>query len=305
MDIRFEFMNKSIGTGDLGLYTMLTGQMQHHVQEYQHAAWLIRDGITLAQSIDDFIDVHRNNPYVVQYGKAALVKAVLEAERKSKLFVDPRVEGAVFDPAKLADTWFVKFMHMLGRGIPRENARQIFDRVSFVIFNYDRCVEYFLENALQRLFGINEHDAREIVSDLHIIHPYGVVGNVGFGHGRGDYVALAGQIKTYTEQLANADILAQVRDEVQRAECIVFLGFAYHRQNLLMLKPEPSVPHKYVFGTAHGMSDADVQVVSNNIAGFFTPSMNTTQRSNRIKIENKLKCAQLFDNYARSLSGGD
>jgi hypothetical protein len=305
MDIRFEFGHKSIGTGDLGLYTMLTRQMQQHVREYQNAAWLIRDGIALAQSIDDFIDVHRSNPYVVQYGKAALAKAILEAERNSKLFVDPRIEGSAFDPTKFADTWLVKFMHMLGRGIPRENAREIFDRVSFVVFNYDRCIEYFLENALQKFYGINEAEARDIVSDLRVIHPYGVVGNAAFGHGRGDYVALAQQVKTYTEQIANADILNEVRNEVHRAECIVFLGFAYHSQNLLMLKPGAPLPQKFVFGTAYGMSNADVEVVSHNIAGFFTPTLNTTQRANRIKIENKLTCAQLFDNYARSLSGGD
>jgi hypothetical protein len=40
--------------------------------------------------------------------------------------------GEGFNPDKFANTWFVKFMHMLGRGIPKENVREIFDRVSFV-----------------------------------------------------------------------------------------------------------------------------------------------------------------------------
>lgn len=304
-DIRFEFGNRSVGTGDMDLFSMLTGQMRHDANEYQNAGWLIRDGIALAQSIDDFIDLHRSNPHVVQYGKAALVKAILDAERNCKLFVDPIAQGSAFDPAALADTWLVKFMHMLGRGIPRENVRGIFNSVSFVVFNYDRCIEHFLENALRRLYGIREDEARDIVADLHIIHPYGSVGNAAFGHGRADYVALAGQVKTYTEQLANADILNEVRNEVQQAECIVFLGFAYHSQNLLMLKPAEPIRHKLVFGTAYGMSAADVEVVSHNIASFFNPTMNTAQRTSHLKIENRLTCADLFDNYARSLSGGD
>jgi hypothetical protein len=158
---------------------------------------------------------------------------------------------------------------------------------------------------LQLIYGINEYDAAEIMKNLRIIHPYGVVGSTPFGGARGDYVAQAAQVKTYTEQLGNAEILREVRNEVQRADCIVFLGFAFHSQNLLMLKPDPRIANKVIFGTAFGMSNADVDVVSHNIGGFFNPVLNAAQRANRIKIENKLKCADLFDNYARSLSGGD
>jgi hypothetical protein len=305
MDIRYEFGDRSIGTGDTSLYGMLTQQMRRSVHEYQQAAWLIRDGIALAQSIDDFIDLHRNNPFVVHYGKAALAKAILKAERNSRLFVDRHNENAVFNPAQIADTWLVRFVHMVGRGVPRENVCEIFDRVSFIVFNYDRCIEYFLQNALRLLYGIREDEAYDIVANLHIIHPYGVVGNAPFGNGRADYAALAEQVKTYTEQMTNGNILKAVRDEVERAQCIVFFGFAYHSQNLLMLKPASPMRHKLMFGTAHGMSDADVEVVSHNLAGFFHPIMDGTQRENHIKIENKLKCAALFDNYARSLSGGD
>ena len=46
----------------------------------------------------------------------------------------------------MVDTWLVKFMYMLGRGVPKENVREIFDNVSFIVFNYDRCVEFFLRN---------------------------------------------------------------------------------------------------------------------------------------------------------------
>jgi hypothetical protein len=271
MDIRFELGNRPVGTGDMDLYTTLTQQMRSNVQEYQEAAWLIRDGIALAQSIDDFIDLHRSNPFVVQYGKAALAKAILKAERGSRLYVNPRIDSSAFDPAKLADTWLVKFAHMLGRGVTRENAREIFDHVSFIVFNYDRCIEYFLQNALRLLYGIREEEAFSIVGNLRIIHPYGVVGNAEFGHGRADYVALANQVKTYTEQMTNADVLKAVRDEVQSAQCIVFLGFAYHSQNLLMLKPALPMRHKLIFGTAHGMSNADVEVVSHRLAAFLSP----------------------------------
>jgi hypothetical protein len=113
----------------------------------------------------------------------------LEAERASyfyRHFADANDQP----PFDLTETWFIKFMHVLGRGVSKENAREIFDRVSFIIFNYDRCVEYFLRHALQRLYGISEQEASDIVSELHIIHPYGAVDDaVAFGSTSADYVA--------------------------------------------------------------------------------------------------------------------
>jgi hypothetical protein len=57
-------------------------------------------------------------------------------------------------------------MYMLARGIDRADVPQIFDNVSFVIFYYDRCVEHFLYNALQRLYSIREGEAADILADL-------------------------------------------------------------------------------------------------------------------------------------------
>jgi hypothetical protein len=288
----------------MDLYSQMTGQMRNNVQEFQQAAWRIRDGIALAQSIDDFLDIHRNNANLNLYGKAAIVKAILEAERGSKLYFNRHDgSGTAFDPNRLADTWFVKFMHMLGRGIPRENVREIFDRVSFINFNYDRCVEHFLVNALPMLHGIGEDEANQIVSDLNIIHPYGVVGQVPFGTTRANYLELAAGIRTYTEQLGEGEIIQGMANEIDRAECIVFLGFAYHRQNLQILTPHSTIVSKPIFGTAYGMSDADVEVTSHQLETWFRGEGRVIRKN--IKLENNLKSADLFDNYARSLSGGD
>jgi len=121
---------------------------------------------------------------------------------------------------------------MLGRGVPKENVSEIFDRVSFINFNYDRCVEHFLFHALQKLYTLPEKDAKAIVDNLNIIHPYGIVGDGDFGNTSADYVALADGIKTYTEQVGNADVMLSLGAEVARAEAMVFLGFAYHSQNM-------------------------------------------------------------------------
>ena len=53
------------------------------------------------------------------------------------------------------------------------------------------------------------------------------------------------------------------------------------------------------------MSDSDVNVVTQQILACFNPPMDERSRSRMAKLENKLKSADLFDYYARSLSGGD
>jgi hypothetical protein len=164
------------------------------------------------------------------------------------------------------------------------------------------------------------------LSDLRIIHPYGLVGEfagpssrIGIpfgGHGqtlREDYVALSDRVRTYTEQVSDAALASQIHQEFSNAVCIVFLGFAYHDQNMKLLKPSSSLPHKSLFGTAFGMSEADKNVVAGQISEFFTPKKIVAQNENSIsiipfastiKIEN-LTCAKLFDDYAKSLTGGD
>lgn len=199
-----------------------------------------------------------------------------------------RLEGVEsFDAERLADTWFVKFMYMLCRGIPRENVTEVFDQVSFIVFNYDRCIEHFLTNALQRSYAINLQDAASIVGDLDIFHPYGLVGELQqmpFGSTRINCVALAESIKTYTEQIAAADIQTRLAGMFAKAEHIVFLGFAYHDPNMALLRPAKEFPvSKKIFGTACGMSNSDVEVVGHQIDAWFTV------RDAVIRLENKTK----------------
>jgi hypothetical protein len=305
MDIRFERGFQPVGTGDLNLFSQITYNRQQHVNEFQSAGWLIRDGILLSRSIDDFLDLHRDDPRVRLYGKAAIVQCILEAERTSKLYFD-RNSGVAFSPAKLSDTWLVKFMQMLTPGIPKENVREIFDNVAFVVFNYDRCIEWFLLNALQTVYGIREQDAKSIIDDLEIMHPYGLIDpSVQFGTTQANWLQLADGIKTYTEQVGAGDVVSRIRAIIDRAAHIVFLGFAYHDQNMLLLKPlEELSASKSIFGTAFGMSDSDVDVTGHQIDSWFGGRDARGYRKGMIKIENRLKSAELFDHYAKSLTGG-
>jgi hypothetical protein len=302
MDIRFEHGYQPIGGGDHDLYGHIRETHRQDGDAFWKAVHRIKAGLGFAQSIDDFLDQHRSDAYVNLYGKAAIVRSILEAEAESKFYFDQSHRPDEFHPDKFADTWFVKFMYMLGRRVPRESVSGIFDNVRFIAFNYDRCVEHFLFNAVKRLYNLSDEEASWIIDELQIIHPYGLIGplrEIPFGAKQANYIALAKGIKTYTEQIAAADIIEQLSNEVYQAACIVFLGFAYHSQNMEMLKLQKPIPADSLFGTAYKMSDSDVNIATHQLANF----KNTRDRLETIHLENKLTCSGLFDHYSRSLSG--
>ncbi len=309
LDIRWRDGQKE-GPGDRFLMGQFVDQRRVQVSAHHQAAWLIRDGVRLTNSIDDFLDIHNSNDLVRQIGKAAIVKAILGAERESKLYYDQNKWGTKLSLDDLEATWYVKFIRMLGRGINQSNAREVFDKVAFIVFNYDRCLEFFLIDALHLLYSIPTNEAASIVGDLDVMHPYGLVGElpalnrasaVPFGGTDNfdyDYVKLSDGIKTYTEQIASADILSQIHEQVSRAERIVLLGFGYHDQNILMLTPSKKLPLKPVIGTALGMSESDINVVREQLAGIFAGSVTGTLPAMQISDRTS---ADLLDYYTKTL----
>ncbi|MGY8678576.1 hypothetical protein Q2941_12315 [Bradyrhizobium sp. UFLA05-153] len=288
---------------------------------YYGAFRRIHEGVLFANSIDDFLNIHEGSLEVVTVGKAAIVRAILNAERRCKLYVDQSNIHNKLDVANVRDSWFVKFMQILGPGRKAPDVASILSDISFINFNYDRCLEYFLGHAFQLLYGIGPQQAAGIVSKANIIHPYGSVGPLekvqfgGIDHARLDFRELTKAIKTYTERIEEEAVLHNMQTTIREAQCIVFLGFAYHKQNMALLKHPGSRETKQIYGTAFGMSDSDVGEVVDELSSLF-PYIEDDPLENppfatrlpvigtpNIRIENKLTCTQLFDYYAKSLAG--
>lgn len=179
LDIRFEDTGRPKSTGgDYPLYEAVRGKFRSEAQQYLHAGWMIRDGIHLANSIDDFLDRHASKPHVVKYGKLAIVASILEAERGSKIFTSnlkPRDANFISDTEK---TWYPRLLKLLGTGINSERLDHLFDNVAFIDFNYDRCLPHYLIEAIQPLYGVDARRAHEIVATAKILHPYGSIGQL-------------------------------------------------------------------------------------------------------------------------------
>jgi hypothetical protein len=262
-----------------------------------------------AISIDNFMDAHSENSALQLCGKLAIAQAILEAEANSKLMIDDRSQEQ-FDPKKLSNTWYENFFKLLGENVRVGDLGKIFENVSFVIFNYDRCVEHFLFHSLQNYYRIAPNHAYDLLESLKISHPYGCVGplfvrgdgpNVTFGgrHRSMNLVNIAGQIKTFTERVEDEAARDSLRTQVQEADTLVFLGFAFHPLNMELMTSDVKSECERIFGTAIGISQADLDVIQ-----FDTHKMLNRHWGSGLQmhLDNKLTCAELFTNYWRSLS---
>lgn len=112
---------------------------------------------------------------------------------------------------------------------------------------------------------------------------------------------LAGQIRTFTEGTDpdSSDIEA-IRERVAEAQIVLFLGFAYHHQNLELVRPQelpvPRSREAYCYGTAKDMSTSDCNLIAHELAGILNIRMS------HVAVRPDLLCASLFREFWRSLS---
>jgi hypothetical protein len=112
--------------------------------------------------------------------------------------------------------------------------------LTFVVFNYDRVLEQYLFHAIQNYFHLDKHEAATLVNAIEIANP---------GKAR---LSLAREIRTFNEGTdpASSDINA-IRSSIGCASRLVFLGFAFHRMNMELLRSDTDgATQVRCFGTA-------------------------------------------------------
>jgi hypothetical protein len=310
LDIRFDPSRPMSGgqpvSGDPAVVQAMRSR-ERDIRLQVAAARTISEGLPLALSIDNFLENHRADQRIVDVGKLAIVQSILEAEAQSSLYFDARKGRSAFDDDALSKTWFFRFFKILSEHVRKDQLGQLFDQVAFITFNYDRCIEHFLFEAVRRAYAVSEVEARSAMAALNIIHPYGTVGRlpwqadtatVPFGGYEqvADLNALSGGIRIFTEEFEDKARLAEMDRALNAAETVVFLGFAYHPQNMRLLGSVGGGSSRRVFGTAFGVSDPDRNVIAKQIAQLFTGAKGHT-----IELK-QLMCAALFDEYWRSLA---
>lgn len=213
---------------------------------------------------------------------------------------------------KIGTTWFNSFFQLLTENCQQADLPKRFSQVAVICFNYDRCIQHYLFYALQNYYGMSHQDTALVLSELEFHHPYGVVGNLpwmnksdsiefGATPTTQQLIALAGQIKTFTEgSNEHTSDIVRVREVLGATRRIAFLGFAFHRLNVELLFPQQKkeIPTKQcnVFATGVGISAPDATIIVDELSrlGGFNPTSTYIARD--------VSCAKLFDEYRRSLT---
>lgn len=287
---------------------------------YIRASWRIRDAMPQAISIDNFIDAHRSDSLIATCSKLAIARSILQAESKSLLFIDQNSNQGKLRFKAVEDTWFNRFFQTLTENCQHDNLDERFSKTAIICFNYDRCIEHYLNQSLQNYYGMNGQYAASALDTLEIFHPYGIVGelprngvhdSIHFGKTPTpkQLISLSQQIRTFTEgsDEKTTDV-TRMRAILSAADRIAFLGFAFHRLNVELLFPQnvellfPQQEHsaltriRRVFATGVGISDPDSRVITEELV-----TLGGLNRS-LIHIARNVACAGLFEEFRRSLS---
>jgi hypothetical protein len=242
--------------------------VQRDFRQLFEQARALQAALTTASSIDAFLENHPDTPDFEFLGKMAIAACLAAAEHGSDL--RPRHPGEMIDLARVENSWLARlFKTVIAPGVPRASVERIFDHASFIVFNYDRCVEHYFEQAIASHFMLDLTKAATIVQKhLRIVHPYGDLGalhgsdgNVSFGqeyrpetHGAGDGIyTMSQRLLTFTESKKAQG--AKAKDMIHKAQRLVFLGFGFGEQNVELLRVSSAV--QQTRATVKGLSKSN------------------------------------------------
>lgn len=212
LDIRFEhgFRQQSGDPLIMDAIRHICRPKNENVNQYLHAALRIRDSLPQAPSIDQFIHTQRGDFRIETCGKLAIVRAILEAEANSLLYIQRDGRSDVFDFNRTQNTWLNALFRVVIDGCKADELDERFSALSLIVFNYDRCIEHYLFHALRNYYSVSVARAASLIGRIRIFHPYGSVGELPWQNSSehveygaepsiGQLLNLKDGIKTFTE----------------------------------------------------------------------------------------------------------
>lgn len=265
-----------------------------------HPYWAAGERIARAMpqaiSIDNFVHDQRDDPRIAICSKISIARCILRAEENSKIFKAASRSKSLdihrprgdqhFKFSETENTWLNQFFRNLTQSCTLTELPERFSKITFVIFNYDRCIETFAVIWVSEYHGIPRTQAAEIVSSLTFLHPYGHVGPIiwndrsplpdSFGvTPRPDKLyQLSKSIRTFTEGVEQeSSQIDEIRNSLANSNQVLFLGFGYIDLNLRLLgSNDRGYSPSRVIGTAQGLSPFDTSVVRSRLQEIFATS---------------------------------
>lgn len=284
------------------------GELESYVQHFEAAQQIIQSANT-GLSIDNIVHSLEDEK-VELVAKLGIVKAIHDAENESRFLLVNAGGGLTFNSELIKRTWYNQLTQIICEGRVKGDIEKVFENLSFVSFNYDRCIEHYLPNSIASYLIEPVEKIQHVFKENLTIHrPYGIAGllpwqvdgqrGCDFGGGNAWQLAQSAKmIRTFTEA-EQPDVRDRIRTELSNADRIVFLGSAFHRQNLELLKLEEPT-NVEILATARDISASNVQAVKNELAKIF--------RISRSEVEERIilakdYCEPLFRNYRHKITG--
>ncbi|QRM54727.1 hypothetical protein [Sinorhizobium sp. BG8] len=263
----------------------------------------INRGVETAGSIDEYINRYSDDPLIAELGKIQIAYAILEAEGKSNLVPSKGRERDGINWDGMQDTWISTFTRALFDGVKAGDVESIGHNIAIICFNYDRCIEHYLEHAIMRAYReVDRKTARKIVSDMDIIHPYGSLGNLSrFSYGtpleNADLYHITKNLITWSETVKDVTLITRMKDAIKEARNIVFLGFAFANQNMELLNaqlPERKAHCTNVYATGFGLSDVIEVKLKKKIMQLYSPVADA-EYARFVGIKYNMKCKDFMN----------
>ncbi len=207
-----------------------------------------------AESVDRFV---ANRVEFERIGKYAIAAALKPKERPEQLTPDdaPRIYEYIW--------------HRIGRDLETLNSNNL----SFVTFNYDRSLEYFLLAAMKANFGLS-NDACDVLlrTRLRVAHVYGQLGPAGLARiDRVPYspklddgwlhIAAEG-IHLVRDEDVQTDNIRAAQDLIADAAHVCILGFGFDKWNVKRLGLSRRMNIEAVAATALHLTEGERKAVS-------------------------------------------
>lgn len=313
IDIKVDHFGTKAISGDQELYQCLRLYLSKPAAEridadvLNSAVRAMARSLPQAISIDNYLDNHSDDPATLFMGKLAIVNAIVKAERSSKFYFQRNHTESTIESRKSQDTWHAAFFRKLCEGVTSfSKLEESFSKLTFVIFNYDRCLEHFLFETIKTFWRQDNEATATLLSQASFFHPYGSLGNLpwqdynnSFSFGGGvqpEYLLNAySKIKIFTEQIRDDTTIDQIKSAVSEAKTIIFLGFAFHDQNIRLLSPKDSSSVTKVFATGINVSPQNLVDAQETLFS----QLNLNGRKPWSDFNSKQDCKQLIENNWR------
>ena len=210
-------------------------------------------------SIDSFLEERPKEHPFMYIGKTFIAKILISCEKDNNLRINTE------------KNWYMYLFDRMKASF--EELSQ--NRISFITFNYDRSLEYFLFEAIKKQFDKGSEECVKMMKNFQIVHLYGKLDPLPWQepHGK-EYSTTENLIERLRAAPINIKLISDEREVekseyfqeayklIEWADRIFFLGFSFDETNLKRLHLDFIENKKQIFATVRGIEPSRLKWIN-------------------------------------------